>query len=327
MTNLFIHGGYPMRTIVIGFLLTVTQVLNHSAAIPVQAQSAGNRGHIRIYVIDREGQPIPNAEAILTGGEAISVGMGRASSDASGLICFQLDAMPRLPAFIEVTARGYQPQNCSLDNARMSEITVVLRALDSGTPRAGTTVSAAELPEARQKEADRYNRQGIEALRGGDYSGAERLFRQAVSLAPSIPAFYNNIGVTLVRKGEVDRSADWFEKARQLRPYDPFALGNLGLLRWAQKRHAESMQLLDRAVASGFQNPNAHYILGILALENGDWRRADKELSIVPGDRFPYKHLYRSVALIRLGRPGAAAKSLAQFRKRTHAPYSLASMR
>jgi Tfp pilus assembly protein PilF len=252
--------------------------------------------------------------------------MSHASSDASGLIRIQIDAQLWVPTVIEVTAHGYQSQSCILDRARMRETTVVLRARDSGTAREGKTVSAAELPESRQKDADRFNRQGIEALRGGDYAGAESLFLRAISLAPSTPAFYNNIGVTLVRKGEVDRSSDWFEKARQLQPYDPFALGNLGLLRWVQNRHAESMLLLDRAVVSGFQNPSAHYILGILALENGDWRRAERELSITPSDRFPYKHLFRSVALARLGRSREAAKDVSQFRMRNPVPYSVVQM-
>jgi Tfp pilus assembly protein PilF len=313
-----------MKTIFSGFLLTVSQALICFAPLPLWAQSAGNGDLICVHVTDRAGQAIPNAEAIILEGGATLSGMDHNWSDAGGLIRLRLEGQRRPSPSIVVTARGYQPQQYSLINAGMNEFHVVLEAIDPGMPRVGHTVSAAELPEARQKKAGRFNRQGIEAFRGGDYMRAEQMFLQAVSLAPSSPAFYTNMGVTIVQRGEVERSFEWFEKAHQLQPYDPIGMGNLGILRWVQNRYAESLQLLDRAVASGFQNPSAHYILGFLALENGDWLRAEKELSLVPNKGFPYKDLFRSVAQVRLGRARAAAKSLSEFRKRNPVPYSVA---
>lgn len=313
------------RIIVCILLVAALQFVDPAASI--SAQFAGSSYTARIYVVDWQGRPISNAEARVSEGDASFSGIDFLRSDLSGLISIRRERRVERPLVIEVSAEGYQPQRCMIDGRWMNAVTVVLGNAHSSPRREGTKVSATELGAANREAVARLNREGIAAFTGSRYQEAEAKFLEAIRLAPATLTSYNNLGVTLMRIGEFERASVWFEKAFLLSPHDPLAMGNLGLLRWIQGRHAESRQLLDRAVASGFENPRAHYALGILALENGNLLQAERELSLADSGHYPYGNLFRSIACMRLGRSREAGKRLASFRKKYRVPLMMASMR
>jgi hypothetical protein len=92
------------------------------------------------------------------------------------------------------------------------------------------------------------------------------------------------------------------------------------LIRYLQHRERESYLLLDRAVEAGFASPTAHYILGVMSLQNGHFERASDQLRRTDSSRYPYRDLYLSIAQRELGKEKTAEKTFQSFVKSHKAP-------
>ena len=211
---------------------------------------------------------------------------------------------------VEVRAAGHKSRTFFLGRDRIEEVFLEREGSSRGSQ---AVVSVSELERSVQKKSTHLQQMAVNALAKEDYESAEHLLLEALDLTPSSPGIYNNLGISYLRRHDLERAVPCFEKAAELAPYDPHIAGSLGMIRWMQGRHAESYQLLDRAVASGFSTPTAHYALGVLALEKGLAQQAVQQLSQSDGKRFRYRDLFLSIALRAVGKPKAAEKRFLDF--------------
>jgi hypothetical protein len=271
-----------------------------------------NASRSRTFIInvkDNAGSPVPNAVAFL--GE-----VSAESADSEGVIRIEPRAFLRLPMLVDVRARGFCPRQVLVEGFEQGSIDVYLEKVETGAPRRERTVSVGELSPDNRAASQKLEEATLRALESGDNQKAEELLRMALDENQSSSAIYINLGIAILRQGRTDEAAGYLEKGFQLAPYDRTAAGNLGLMRWVQGRHEECYDLLDRAVALGFQSPLAHYYLGVLSLGRGYYKQSAEVLGSLDPNRFRYRDLYLSVALRGLGKLQLARKTFLEFLQR-----------
>ena len=128
-----------------------------------------------------------------------------------------------------------------------------------------------------------------------DYSGAERTYRQALTLAPD----------------------------------DPEVLKRLGILYQTELKFPESIELFRRALSNSPQHPEVNFFLGASYLGSNQFQKATEsfQAELSTPNPHPRCHYYNAIALVSLGRPDDAItqfnRSLARNPKDADALYQL----
>jgi Tfp pilus assembly protein PilF len=145
--------------------------------------------------------------------------------------------------------------------------------------------------------------QGVEAHRRNDVAGAERLYRQALALAPEHPLALHYLGVALYQQKRLDEAIPLLDRAVALVPGEPEFHNNRGLALAASLRDPEAIDAYRRALALNPQHAGAWSNLGLALQATGDIDGAldafDRGLGVAPD--FPQLHWNRGLALLLVG--------------------------
>jgi tetratricopeptide (TPR) repeat protein len=107
-----------------------------------------------------------------------------------------------------------------------------------------------------EKEADALYQLAALAATVGDDEGSVAILRTALGLEPNHAKSLNNLGWGLLERGEwSDEIVDMIERAHRGMPDDGAILDSLGLVRYKQGRFDEAIDLFQRAIQAGGQNP------------------------------------------------------------------------
>ena len=118
----------------------------------------------------------------------------------------------------------------------------------------------------------------FEALKSNNLIKAKKLFEDAISIDPNLPAVYNILGNIELNSGNAQGSIKLFQKAIELNPNFSGAFCNLGL---AFKRLQNEKFALDnyfKAIDKDPKNFKAYFNLGNLYKEKNDLNNAEKFL-------------------------------------------------
>jgi len=154
----------------------------------------------------------------------------------------------------------------------------------------------------------------LDAIRRGNDKYAKAEYQLAIEeyrrVQPSSDETYAkalyNIGVCHYELWNTDEAIVYYRKAIAARPRYPMALHALGVALKDLKRLSEARgAFTESIVASSGDYTPAHYMLGMLAMGEGDHKAAAaffKEAITRSRDRFPASHNNLGVALARMGR-------------------------
>ncbi len=124
---------------------------------------------------------------------------------------------------------------------------------------------------------------GDQAVLTGNERLALRHYLAAAKLDQSDYSTLYKIGALQKRRGNAVAATHAFELALDLNPDDVASLDSLAVLRIAQGEFEESAELLDRFEAVAPESWRAPYLRGLLAMEKGDFGRAEYQLTIALG--------------------------------------------
>jgi tetratricopeptide (TPR) repeat protein len=125
------------------------------------------------------------------------------------------------------------------------------------------------------KEADTYD------MDPTTFDHAERLYREAIRLDPSLSIARTNLGNVLYRKGRIEEAVRHYREALQIDPEQPEALYNLGVHQIDHGEPTRAIPFLEQAIAAcqGEENEqrtlaDAHYHLAMILDDVGDVENA-----------------------------------------------------
>ena len=121
-----------------------------------------------------------------------------------------------------------------------------LRQRDSGQVRRPDPLMQAMRDSLRSPSA--YEREGIQALTGGDWEAAAAAFRRGIELAPENPALRHRLGTALFMLGDAREGRTQFEAALRVAPDYAQAHYSLGLLLEGEGRFEEALHRFSTAV-------------------------------------------------------------------------------
>jgi serine/threonine-protein kinase len=150
----------------------------------------------------------------------------------------------------------------------------------------------------------------------GRAAEAEALLDRVVAGRPDADA-YANRGTVRSRRGRSAEALRDFEEALRLSPQDPNALFSLGAHHHREKRYAEGMEILRRAIEGGADG-RAHFVLGQCLFMLGKYQEAEARYAeaLRKGQDEALHWMGRADALLRLERNEEAASHYRESLKR-----------
>jgi tetratricopeptide (TPR) repeat protein/predicted Ser/Thr protein kinase len=169
---------------------------------------------------------------------------------------------------------------CALDGKPLPSDTALSSAVQSAIAAAGTArpaMNAALGVSAATRRADALYDQGLREYNNGNYAQALLCIREAVQLdRPTYPRYYK-LGETYRRLNQLHEAIDAFQKAASIRPcYDAYF--QIGLAQRDLKHYSAAVSAFTQARKYEGQNPAIPCQLGIIAMEQGDYTTAEREL-------------------------------------------------
>ena len=162
--------------------------------------------------------------------------------------------------------------------------------LGAATMQAGDFVAALE---SLQKAIDlkplpmTFSNLGLNYYYLGRLDEAIDNHRIAVDLARNDHLIWSNLGDALWIAGSIDEARQAFEEAEklatsalQVNPNDPYSQIDLAWISAMLNKHVDARQLIEQARASDLDDPQLHYIDGLILLRSGDTEAALSALEL-----------------------------------------------
>ena len=158
------------------------------------------------------------------------------------------------------------------------------------------------------------NNLGLGYLEVGRLDLAVTALRQAVALDPESAPAWVNLGVAEQQAGRPDEAIQAYQAALRLDPSRTVTLVNLGGLYYQQGLFPEAQRNLKAALEIQPDLPQAHLILGAIALSTQDSNRAWTELQAARASlgRDPLLHFYLGLWYERAGKLDQARREMDQ---------------
>lgn len=109
---------------------------------------------------------------------------------------------------------------------------------------------------------------------------AREQFERSIALAPEQTESYFRLGLLDLNAKALDEAATNFRHVLTSNPKHALALSGLGRVAFEQKRYADAIDLLQRAIASDDSLREAHYYLGLTFARVGRQEEANSQLEI-----------------------------------------------
>jgi tetratricopeptide (TPR) repeat protein len=120
--------------------------------------------------------------------------------------------------------------------------------------------------------------EGVAAEEQADEQGAERSYRRAIELEPSLAAAHTNLGNIYFRRGQIDDARAEFEAALEYEPGQPEARYNLANLLDDTGETDHAIAELRRVCRTNPEFADAHYNLGLILARVGGVAQAKTHL-------------------------------------------------
>lgn len=162
---------------------------------------------------------------------------------------------------------------------------VVLTGCANGPASGNTDRSGEPLTESDEPEARKRARIRIELATGyfeqGQTSVALDQIKQALAADPSFGPAHSLRGLVYMRLNDPVLAEESFRRALQINPRDPDTLHNYGVFTCQQGRHAEAIQLFQRALTSPLYGGQAKTLMmqGTCQLRMGQVTEAESSFS------------------------------------------------
>ncbi len=152
---------------------------------------------------------------------------------------------------------------------------------------------------------------GAVLARLGQYDEAVASYARALRLAPRLAAVHLNLGIAHLRAGQFGKAAASFERYLKAEPSSIQARQLLGAALVEADRDTEALPHLEKAVAAGVDDPGVLLSLGIAYTRLGrpEAEQIERRMAETPAAR-PLYHLLRGLALQDVQKHGEALKEL-----------------
>lgn len=145
-----------------------------------------------------------------------------------------------------------------------------------------------------------------------DWAGAERSFRRALALNPSLSDAHRNYSWYLLMAGQKDEAVAEMKRAIEVDPLNPLWLSDLGCQHWWLGRPGEALDAIQKSLELDPNFNQSLAILGALYLEKGMHEEAiaaaERLRAVHPNWKWPLVSAY-----VYAGRTEEARKMLAEF--------------
>jgi TonB family protein len=133
---------------------------------------------------------------------------------------------------------------------------------------------------------------GLTALSAGDYSKAVKLLKKATKTNSSDAEAWALLGSACLRKGQAKDARQALGRAVQLEPQNDVNLSGLAVA-YQMSGDYRASETAYKALAVNPKNIDAHFVLGIVALEDGSYtsayQRAQRIIELNPGYASAYR--------------------------------------
>jgi tetratricopeptide (TPR) repeat protein len=137
-------------------------------------------------------------------------------------------------------------------------------------PQQGVAVA----PRDPAEEARRLFMAAIERQNAGDHPAAQRIYLQALEIAPNLADAYNNIAVMLKHSRHLAAGVVCLRRAAGIAPNSTSILSNLGNLLWMMLEFQEAEAVFRRAIELDPNRPETLHNYGLLKFSQGDYAGA-----------------------------------------------------
>jgi len=113
-------------------------------------------------------------------------------------------------------------------------------------------------------------------------AAAREMFERCVHLKANypetIPDAWNNLGVLATRENHLDEAINFFQKVLSIDRHHLLSLDNLGNAYRAEKRWQEARKVLELAISTAPDDPEANYSLGMVFAQTNETEKAEEYL-------------------------------------------------
>ena len=152
----------------------------------------------------------------------------------------------------------------------------------------------------------------------GDYNRAVKEFERVLVLAPGTPKANYFIGQSLIRLNRVADAEKFFSRELEINPRDALSKYHLALTLIERKIETDrAVKNLEEAISLRYGYADAHYQLGKIYLEKGNYKQAIAELesAVLADAEKDYIHYQLSIAYRKASRKADADRELKLYRK------------
>jgi len=124
------------------------------------------------------------------------------------------------------------------------------------------------------QEAQKYNQQGIELMKLGDYAEAVEAFQQAVEIYPDSEKIYSNLGIALGHDRRFEEAVSAFQQALEINPQNWETYNNLGIALGSQEKYEQAIAAFQEAIALNPDAPMSYHNSAVAYIKQEKWQEA-----------------------------------------------------
>ncbi|MDJ1173649.1 tetratricopeptide repeat protein [Roseofilum capinflatum] len=124
------------------------------------------------------------------------------------------------------------------------------------------------------QEAQKYNQQGIELMKLGDYAEAVEAFQQAVEIYPDSEKIYSNLGIALGHDRRFEEAVNAFQQALEINPQNWETYNNLGIALGSQEKYDQAIAAFQEAIALNPDAPMSYHNSAVAYIKQEKWEEA-----------------------------------------------------
>jgi len=123
-------------------------------------------------------------------------------------------------------------------------------------------------------QIDRFSKQAVNHMVQGDYSGAETMYKQALSVCPNHAETWHNLGVCYHQANDIEHAFEAFQTAVHFNPENPASWNNLGMIYLMAEYLEEADQCFDAGIQADPDYPKNYLGKGNVYVLRGDNEKA-----------------------------------------------------